>query len=175
MYWCDTWTGLVESTSYTTPGSTRTTLYSTTRPFGLTLLRSTLYWSQYTDAAIVALDLVTNSTTTLRQESPQVFEVKAYSATRQPALANPCLASACSELCLLSPSGPRCACADGRRLSEAGACEQDGEWAPRPACGDDMFQCGSGGGRCVSRQLVCDGVPDCSDGSDEVWVILTLN
>ena len=167
VYWCDTWTGLVESTSYTSTGSTRLTLSSTTRPFGLTLLRSTLYWSQYTNSTIVALDLSTNTTTTLLRESTQVFEVKAYSSTRQPALANPCLAAACSELCLLSPSGPRCACADGRRLVEGGACEQDRTWAPPPACGQDMFECGSGG-RCVGRGLVCDGVPDCPDGSDEV-------
>jgi len=35
-----------------------------------------------------------------------------------------------------------------------------------PTCGPDEFACGDGS--CIDRRDVCDNLPDCVDGSDEV-------
>lgn len=32
-------------------------------------------------------------------------------------------------------------------------------------CGSKMFQCNNG--KCIAANFVCDGEPECSDGSDE--------
>ena len=174
LYWCDTWAGRLERIGY--DGQGRTTVYSSqplsSRPYGLTLLHSTLYWTQYTAATVVSLDIATNSTSVLRQENPQLLEIKAFSSSRQPVTSSPCPALLCSHLCLLSPAGAECACSDGHQLAnDARTCDEDASWRPPQACGADKFQCGGGELRCVSRSFVCDGVPDCSDGSDEVAAV----
>ncbi|KFU86601.1 Complement component C8 alpha chain, partial [Chaetura pelagica] len=58
-------------------------------------------------------------------------------------------------------AGQRCA---GHLWGEE-ACRADTTCAGSPGCGVD-FQCQETG-RCIKRHLVCNGEPDCRDGSDE--------
>ena len=174
IYWCDTWAGRIESQGYDDSHPVpRRVVYNSlplaSRPYGLTLLENTLFWTQYTAGTLVSLELTTNTTTVLRKENPQLFEVKAFSSSRQPVSRSPCSELHCAELCLLSPGGAQCACRDGHLLADdEKRCTPDIEWRAADACGPDRFQCGSGELRCLARQFVCDGVTDCTDGSDEV-------
>ena len=173
LYWCDTWVGRVERASYS--GEDRTVLNSgapfASRPYGLTLLGDSIFWTQYSSATLVRLELETNVTSVLRRENPQLFEVKAFARERQPSSISPCGSEMdCSEICLLSTNDEvRCACRDGRRINRNNfrSCENDPEWQAPSVCGEDRFQCGDGEQRCISRSFLCDGVSDCRDGSDE--------
>ena len=173
LYWCDTWVGRVERASYS--GRDRTVLNSgpplASRPYGLTLLGSSIFWTQYSSATLVRLELETNVTSVLRKENPQLFEVKAFAKERQPSSVSVCGPETdCDEICLLSTNDEfRCACKDGRQLSrnDFRSCEDDPEWQAPSVCGEERFQCGNGEQRCISRSFLCDGVPDCRDGSDE--------
>ena len=172
LYWCDTWVGRVERASYS--GKDRTVLNSgpplASRPYGLTLLGGSIFWTQYSSATLVRLDLGSNVTSVLRKENPQLFEVKAFAKERQPSLPSACSVMGCEEICLLSASEEaRCACKDGRRVSanDYHQCEDDPTWEAPSVCGEDRFQCGNGEQRCISRSFLCDGVSDCRDGSDE--------
>ncbi|NXR97957.1 CO8A protein, partial [Oxylabes madagascariensis] len=57
--------------------------------------------------------------------------------------------------------GQRCA----GSLWDEQACQAETECTGPPGCGQD-FQCEETG-RCIKRHLVCNGVKDCRDGSDE--------
>ncbi|XP_065698616.2 complement component C8 alpha chain isoform X2 [Patagioenas fasciata] len=58
-------------------------------------------------------------------------------------------------------AGRRCA----GHLWDEQACRAETSCAGTPGCGKD-FQCEETG-RCIKRHLVCNGEPDCRDGSDE--------
>ncbi|GFU07691.1 low-density lipoprotein receptor-related protein 2, partial [Nephila pilipes] len=67
----------------------------------------------------------------------------------------------CSHLCLASPSGRSCSCDGGMELSK------DRMTCKEKECTSEEFRCLGSSKKCVPKELVCDGIKDCEDGSDE--------
>ncbi|KAK2541678.1 hypothetical protein Q9233_000584 [Columba guinea] len=66
----------------------------------------------------------------------------------------------CAQLCLPNPAGRQCRCSPGYHLVRGVACTLALPCpAPLQVCPDLQS--------CISRDQVCDGHPDCADGSDE--------
>ncbi|XP_054031125.1 low-density lipoprotein receptor-related protein 2 [Dryobates pubescens] len=66
----------------------------------------------------------------------------------------------CAQLCLPNPAGRLCHCSPGYHLVHGVACTPAVPCpAPLQACPDLQS--------CISGEQVCDGHPDCTDGSDE--------
>ena len=158
--------------SYLNSQKTRNVIFSknelVSRPYGLTMFGNHLFWTQYTNANIVKFDLKTNKTEILRNENPQLFEIKVFSKKRQPKIDKSCENSGCEDFCFITPKGVLCSCRDGYILkNDRKTCRIDEDWRPVTVCGKGKFQCGNGEFKCISSEYVCDGVPDCTDGSGE--------
>ena len=189
LYWCDTYLNKIESLDIVRVEWERKTKSVTlnslvqklrkvlvsdksliSRPYGLALLDNTLFWTEFTKGKIIKFDLRTNKTETLREENPQLFEIKVFSSGHQMAAdPNPCENRAgCQDLCLPTRDGPVCGCRDGADLTDDGkTCRRDEDWAPPAShCGKGQFQC-AGTLQCIDSQYYCDGSVDCGDGSDE--------
>lgn len=81
----------------------------------------------------------------------------------QPVSHNPCVGSPCS-LCVITPSGgPKCLCPDGYHLGDdKKSCIKQLNVSH---CITTQFECD--GGTCFSRNVICDGINNCLDKSDE--------
>ena len=173
LYWCDTFLNKVESIHIGDSAdlaSRRVILAGdryTSRPYGVTLNKNQLYWTEFINGNIIKHDLETNITSTLIKNNPQLFELKYYSPNNQKDIKSKCKIGDCSELCLLTPSAQVCACTDGFTLNEDQKnCDKTDISVSE--CAENEFKCSSAVPVvCLSKDKVCNGVQDCPDGSDE--------
>lgn len=90
--------------------------------------------------------------------------IKVMDKKSQPGVSN----CSCPSICLITPRGFTCACPDKFSLNAKGT-----ECLPRKPSDSVEVNCTNGdyrckdGKMCLPHSLVCDGVRDCQDGSDE--------
>ncbi|KAL7865857.1 hypothetical protein SRHO_G00111040 [Serrasalmus rhombeus] len=172
MYWCDAYYDHIERIYLN--GSGRMVVYNgkeLNHPFGISHYRNSIFWTEYMNASIFQLDLLSGEVTLLRSERPPLFGLRVFDAQSQQG-DNACRVNygGCGTLCLAIPGGRVCACADNQHLDKNNVtCSASaGEEEPR-RCGSEDFQCRNQ--RCVRAAWICDGDDDCLDGSDEEHLI----
>ncbi|XP_056127208.1 low-density lipoprotein receptor-related protein 1B isoform X1 [Rhinichthys klamathensis goyatoka] len=168
MYWCDAYYDHIERIYLN--GTGRMVVYSgreLNHPFGIAQYQNSIFWTEYMNASIFQLDLVSGEVTLLRSERPPLFGLRVYDAQSQLG-DNACRVNygGCGTLCLAVPGGRVCACADNQHLDKNNVTCSDSAGQEEPQrCRNDDFQCRNW--RCIRANWICDGDDDCLDGSDE--------
>uniref|UniRef100_A0A671QVS2 Low density lipoprotein receptor-related protein 1Ab n=1 Tax=Sinocyclocheilus anshuiensis TaxID=1608454 RepID=A0A671QVS2_9TELE len=170
LYWVDAYYDRIEMVLLNT--TERRTVYEgqeLNHPFGLCHYKDFLFWNEYRSGGIYKLDQNTKKATLLRSERPPIYEIRTYDAQQQQITgSNVCRANngGCSSLCLLTPTGRSCACADDQILdTDNKTCKANPSYVPPPQCQPGEFACKNN--RCIQDRWKCDGDNDCLDNSDE--------
>uniref|UniRef100_A0A671QVX5 Low density lipoprotein receptor-related protein 1Ab n=1 Tax=Sinocyclocheilus anshuiensis TaxID=1608454 RepID=A0A671QVX5_9TELE len=177
LYWVDAYYDRIEMVLLNT--TERRTVYEgqeLNHPFGLCHYKDFLFWNEYRSGGIYKLDQNTKKATLLRSERPPIYEIRTYDAQQQQS-SNVCRANngGCSSLCLLTPTGRSCACADDQILdTDNKTCKANPSYVPPPQCQPGEFACKNNrciqdrwNGRCIPVSWTCDLDDDCGDRSDE--------
>ncbi|XP_078394216.1 low-density lipoprotein receptor-related protein 1-like, partial [Cetorhinus maximus] len=169
LYWCEAYYDRIERIFLN--GTDRRSVYERgelSHPFGFTHYGNFLFWTEYRSGNIYRLDLASKVVTLLRSERPPTFEIRMYDAQQQQGT-NACRVNngGCSSLCLATPGGRSCACAEDQLLDEDNVtCKANPAYIPPPLCQPGEFACKNR--RCIQERWKCDGDNDCLDNSDEV-------
>uniref|UniRef100_A0A671R1W9 Low-density lipoprotein receptor-related protein 1-like n=1 Tax=Sinocyclocheilus anshuiensis TaxID=1608454 RepID=A0A671R1W9_9TELE len=170
LYWVDAYYDRIEMVLLNT--TERRTVFEgqeLNHPFGLCHYKNFLFWNEYRSGGIYKLDQNTKKATLLRSERPPIYEIRTYDAQQQQITgSNVCRANngGCSSLCLLTPTGRSCACADDQILdTDNKTCKANPSYVPPPQCQPGEFACKNN--RCIQDRWKCDGDNDCLDNSDE--------
>ncbi|KPJ14346.1 Low-density lipoprotein receptor-related protein 1 [Papilio machaon] len=168
LYWADARLDKIERAHY--DGSHRhvVTRSEAKHPFAVAVGGGWVFWSDWVARAVLRADKRAGGARALRRHLPRPMALVVVAPQHQTCEKDPCsiLNGGCAELCSVSAEGEvRCACGAGRELARDGlACSGVGVGVGRAACAVGEFACAEGG--CVPLDLVCDGVPHCSDGQD---------
>ncbi|TNM89007.1 hypothetical protein fugu_005261 [Takifugu bimaculatus] len=169
LYWVDAYYDRIEMVYLNS--SERKTVYEgqeLNHAFGLCHYKHFLFWNEYRSGSIYKLDSTTGAVTLLRSERPPIFEIRMYDAQQQQG-SNACRVNngGCSSLCLATPGGRQCGCADDQILDPADntSCKANPSYIPPPQCQAGEFACKNS--RCIQERWKCDGDNDCLDNSDE--------
>ncbi|KAK7915952.1 hypothetical protein WMY93_011713 [Mugilogobius chulae] len=169
LYWVDAYYDRIEMVYLNT--SERKTVYEgqeLNHAFGLCHYKHFLFWNEYRSGSIFKLDTTTGTATLLRNERPPIFEIRMYDAQQQQG-SNACRVNngGCSSLCLATPEGRSCACAEDQVLdpTDNTSCRANPSYIPPPQCQPGEFACKNN--RCIQERWKCDGDNDCLDNSDE--------
>ncbi|XP_062842266.1 low-density lipoprotein receptor-related protein 1 isoform X2 [Trichomycterus rosablanca] len=169
LYWVDAYYDRIEMVYLNS--TERKTVYEgqeLSHAFGLCHYKNFLFWNEYRSGSIYKLDQDTKTVALLRNERPPIFEIRMYDAQQQQGT-NACRANngGCSMLCLATPAGRSCACAEDQMLDPADntSCKANPSYVPPPQCQAGEFACKNN--RCIQERWKCDGDNDCLDNSDE--------
>uniref|UniRef100_A0A8C5UEH1 EGF-like domain-containing protein n=2 Tax=Passeriformes TaxID=9126 RepID=A0A8C5UEH1_9PASS len=169
LYWVDAFYDRIEMVYLN--GTERKIVYEgpeLNHAFGLCHYSNFLFWTEYRSGSIYRLDQATKAVSLLRNERPPIFEIRMYDAQQQQVGSNKCRVNngGCSSLCLATPRGRQCACAEDQILgSDSVTCQANPSYIPPPQCQPGEFACKNN--RCIQERWKCDGDNDCLDNSDE--------
>ncbi|XP_076861463.1 low-density lipoprotein receptor-related protein 1-like isoform X3 [Brachyhypopomus gauderio] len=169
LYWVDAYYDRIEMVYLN--NTERKTVYEgqeLSHAFGLCHYKHFLFWNEYRSGSIYKLDQDSKVVTLLRSERPPIFEIRMYDAQQQQGT-NACRANngGCSSLCLATPEGRSCACAEDQILEpeDNTRCKANPFYVPPLRCQPGEFACKNN--RCIQDRWKCDGDNDCLDNSDE--------
>ncbi|XP_010287601.1 PREDICTED: low-density lipoprotein receptor-related protein 1-like, partial [Phaethon lepturus] len=169
LYWVDAFYDRIEMVYLN--GTERKIVYEgpeLNHAFGLCHYSNFLFWTEYRSGSIYRLDQASKVVSLLRNERPPIFEIRMYDAQQQQVGSNKCRVNngGCSSLCLATPWGRQCACAEDQILgSDSVTCQANPSYIPPPQCQPGEFACKNN--RCIQERWKCDGDNDCLDNSDE--------
>uniref|UniRef100_A0A8B9CK99 LDL receptor related protein 1 n=89 Tax=Aves TaxID=8782 RepID=A0A8B9CK99_9AVES len=169
LYWVDAFYDRIEMVYLN--GTERKIVYEgpeLNHAFGLCHYSSFLFWTEYRSGSIYRLDQASKVVSLLRNERPPIFEIRMYDAQQQQVGSNKCRVNngGCSSLCLATPRGRQCACAEDQILGvDSVTCQANPSYIPPPQCQPGEFACKNN--RCIQERWKCDGDNDCLDNSDE--------
>ncbi|XP_023799016.1 prolow-density lipoprotein receptor-related protein 1 [Cyanistes caeruleus] len=169
LYWVDAFYDRIEMVYLN--GTERKIVYEgpeLNHAFGLCHYSNFLFWTEYRSGSIYRLDQASKAVSLLRNERPPIFEIRMYDAQQQQVGSNKCRVNngGCSSLCLATPRGRQCACAEDQILgSDSVTCQANPSYVPPPQCQPGEFACKNN--RCIQERWKCDGDNDCLDNSDE--------
>ncbi|KAJ2941219.1 hypothetical protein O0L34_g3415 [Tuta absoluta] len=163
IYWADARLDKIERMHY--DGSHRhiVTRSSAEHPFDVAVAGDWVFWTDWVSHGVFRADKRAGDVTTLRKDVPRPMAVIAVTPDHQTCSMDPCmiLNGGCAEICSMDEGGRSlCSCGDGRELAaDKHSCR------PRStSCAAGQFACAEG--LCIPPELVCDGVPHCSDTTD---------
>uniref|UniRef100_A0A8C5IGC5 EGF-like domain-containing protein n=1 Tax=Junco hyemalis TaxID=40217 RepID=A0A8C5IGC5_JUNHY len=169
LYWVDAYYDRIEMVYLN--GTDRKIVYEgpeLNHAFGLCHYSNFLFWTEYRSGSIYRLEQASKAVSLLRNERPPIFEIRMYDAQQQQVGSNKCRVNngGCSSLCLATPRGRQCACAEDQILgSDSVTCQANPSYIPPPQCQPGEFACKNN--RCIQERWKCDGDNDCLDNSDE--------
>ncbi|KAJ2938963.1 hypothetical protein O0L34_g17775 [Tuta absoluta] len=163
IYWADARLDKIERMHY--DGSHRhiVTRSSAEHPFDVAVAGDWVFWTDWVSHGVFRADKRAGDVTTLRKDVPRPMAVIAVTPDHQTCSMDPCmiLNGGCAEICSMDEGGRSlCSCGEGRELAaDKHSCR------PRSTrCAAGQFACAEG--LCIPPELVCDGVPHCSDTTD---------
>jgi low-density lipoprotein receptor-related protein 1 (alpha-2-macroglobulin receptor) len=154
-------------------------------PFDIAVYGGFVFWTDWVTHAVMRADKYTGEEAiTLRREVPRPMGIVAVAADADDckidrsktlirnkpktyfagtASSSPCrkLNGGCEDICTIVSGMVSCTCRTGRNLDADGK-----RCVPiKSTCKPGYFQCSNGG--CIPYRLTCDGLPHCTDQSDE--------
>ncbi|KAL7831560.1 hypothetical protein SRHO_G00310630 [Serrasalmus rhombeus] len=84
LYWCDAYYDHIEKIFLN--GTRRTVVYDgkeLNHPFGISHYRNYIFWTDYMNASIFRLDLLSGNVSLLRRENPPLFGLQVYDPQKQ--------------------------------------------------------------------------------------------
>lgn len=167
LYWCDQHKQTIESVNLNGTDRKVDITGNLGQPSSLTLGRAGEFFVVSRSEGVVKHFKNHSLLDTINKTSTDIFDIKIYDPTSR--VGRNCTSLKCDQLCLLSPEGVACACADGH-YKLASKCMKEMNFTSVPLCLPGNFQCAQTW-HCLSYHRVCDGEWDCPDGSDESMAV----
>ncbi|XP_078701573.1 prolow-density lipoprotein receptor-related protein 1-like isoform X3 [Branchiostoma floridae x Branchiostoma belcheri] len=165
LYWSDATLDKIERCNY--DGSKRVVILQVepVHSFGLAVYGDYIYWTDWVRRSVMAANKLDGSNVkVLRSDiSQQPMGIIAVANETNNCMLSPCrtLNGGCDHECSVMPNGlVNCSCRPPKILMDATRCI-----VPEVTCSPSQFECSASG--CVAYEDSCDGIPDCTDGSDE--------
>ncbi len=166
IFWTDMDLKRIESANFDGGDAVVLADHNIREPAGLTVLGNYLFWID-SDINLIERMNKNNGSNRLKIQGrlPGLSDIHAVEyVSRDDLKKHPCGVNngGCSHICVTKGNDQAsCSCPLGLMLAAEGSCTDP------PTCGTDYFTCGGTQHECIPETWRCDGIEECTDGSDE--------